>query len=229
MTFPFFTRQTVYTGSPKERTLCVVGDVIGDGQPEIVIAGRKPVTELYWSGRGPDGRWARYIMDTDCGQLEAGGYLADINRNGCLDFVAEQDYSGNALFWWGNPADPTQPWPRHPICYMPENKSHDQLVADLDGDSHLELYFWNQPADTLFVAPVPDDSTISPWPDIWPVVTGASEEGLAVAGVDGDGRLELLAGQSWYKPLPDGSYASTRRRKYTCKLNKQKKKDKLLA
>ena len=32
----------------------------------------------------------------------------------------------------------------------------------------------------------------------WPV--GLREEGLAAADLDGDGRLELIAGQSWYRP-----------------------------
>jgi hypothetical protein len=38
------------------------------------------------------------------------------------------------------------------------------------------------------------------------MLVGVREEGLAVADVDGDGRDELLAGQSWFKPTRGGRY-----------------------
>lgn len=197
---PTFHRETIFTGTPSERTLCVVGDLNRDGSPEIVLAGRRPTAELYWLGRGTDGSWQRHTMDDTCGALEAGGCLADLTGNSRLDFVAGHDSSGNGLFWWECPEDATHPWPRHEICRMPANQSHDQLVADLDGDGKFTLFFWNQRADTLFCVPVPPDPRVSPWPDIQPVVTGVREEGLAAVDVDGDGRLELVAGQSWYRP-----------------------------
>ena len=37
-----FKRETIWRGVPSERTLCVVGDVTGDGAPEIVLASRRP-------------------------------------------------------------------------------------------------------------------------------------------------------------------------------------------
>ena len=36
--------------------------------------------------------------------------------------------------------------------------------------------------------------------DVREIATELVEEGLAAADVDGDGRLELVAGQSWYRP-----------------------------
>lgn len=205
---PRFKRYTIYTGPPSERTLCVVGDLNNDGQPEIVLASRNPKRELYYLARDAGGQWQRYDMDADFGNPEAGGCLADLTGSGKLDFIAGNDGSGNALFWWECPDDPTKPWTRREIFRMPANKSHDQLVADLDGDGRLEVYFWNQFSETLFFVPVPDDPRLSPWSGIRPIATGVGEEGLAVADIDGDGRLELLAGQSWYKPpaTPDGGW-----------------------
>lgn len=39
---PRFARHTIYSGGPSERTLCVVGDVDGDGVPEVMIGARSP-------------------------------------------------------------------------------------------------------------------------------------------------------------------------------------------
>jgi hypothetical protein len=91
---------------------------------------------------------------------------------------------------------------------MPANQCHDQFVADLDGDGRQEVYFWNQRSETLFYAPIPNDPYQSPWPTVRPIASGMREEGLAVADVDGDGKLELIAGQSWYRPpsTPGGDW-----------------------
>ena len=198
---PPFRRHTIYTDSPSERVLCVVGDLDGNGVPEIVIGSRKPNPELYWLGRTPAGTWEKHIIDDTFATLEAGGVLFDIDGDGDLDFIAGQDARGDRLYWWECPDDPTRRWQRHEICQMPGNKSHDQIVADLDGDGRPELIFWNQGAARLFWVPIPDDPKVSPWPGIRLIAQDVKEEGLAVADVDGDGRAELIAGQSWYRPV----------------------------
>jgi hypothetical protein len=38
------------------------------------------------------------------------------------------------------------------------------------------------------------------------LATGVNEEGMFAADVDGDGNLELIAGQSWYRLLTDGEW-----------------------
>ncbi len=203
-----FKRETIWQDTPSERTLCVVGDVSGNGVPDIVIAARNPRQELYWLGRNAAGIWEQHFMDQDCERLDAGGFLADINGNGRLDFVAGGDGTCNGIFWWANPDDATQPWRRTTIFRMPANQGHDQFVADLDGDGRQEVYFWNQHSETLYYAPIPDDPYQSPWPTVQPIATGMREEGMAVADVDGDGKPELIAGQAWYRPpqTPGGDW-----------------------
>ena len=173
---PRWRRQRIYSGPPGERTICVVGDVSGNGVEDIVIASRGPRAELFWLGRAADGSWQRHVI-AEGQPLAAGGALADINGNGRLDFVAGTPASDNGVFWWENPPDATQPWIGREIFRMPGPMSHDQLVADVDGDGRPEVYFWNQLGDTLFCAPVPRDPTVSPWPDVQVVARGLREEG----------------------------------------------------
>jgi len=199
-----YTRRAIYSGGPSERTLCVAGDFNGDGLPEVMIGARRPRGELYWIGRTNAGDWATHMVDGDCGPLEAGGTFMNIRGRRRGDFVAGHDASMRTVFWWECPEDPTRPWARREIFSMPATQSHDQLAADLDGDGQEELYFWNQGSGAIFGAALPGDPTVSPWPTVRPIAQGVREEGLAVADVDDDGRVELIAGLSWYRPKESG-------------------------
>lgn len=186
----------------------MAGDLDQDGEPELVVGARRPTAELYWLDRSSDGTWRRHDLDQGFDTIEAGGVLLDLDGDGDLDLVGGQDSRGDRLFWWECPDDPTQRWTRREICRMAGKKSHDQLAADLDGDGRTELYFWNQGAGLLCAVAIPDDPRASPWPGVRTIATDVREEGLAVADVDGDGRPELLAGFSWYRPprAPGGAW-----------------------
>jgi hypothetical protein len=207
-TFPDYRRQRIYTGSPSELVLLQTGDINGDGNDEIVIAGRRGPEGAWWLERGPDGRWQAHLIDDGYESIDAGGVLFDIDGDGRLDFLAGGDHKSDAVIWWQCPPDPRGPWRRREVCRMPANQSHDQVIADIDGDGRPELYFWNQRSKTLFVVAIPPDPTVSPWPGLKVVSSDFAEreEGFAIADVDGDGRPELLAGMSWYKPDANGGY-----------------------
>jgi hypothetical protein len=190
-----------------EWVLCVVGDVDRDGNEEIVVAGRLPEWGVHLIRRASDGSWRRHLIDDTYTRLEAGGVLVDIDGDGRLDFLAGGDWKGDQLFWWHqHPTDPTARWICREVIRMPGMQSHDQLAADLDGDGRPEIYFWNQGSKTLFTVPIPDDPFQTPWPNLSAVATDVQEEGLAVADIDGDGSLELLAGQSWYRRKRSGGW-----------------------
>ncbi len=200
-----FRRHTIYKGPPAERMSCVVGDLNNDGVPEFVIGTRNPET-LHWFGRTSSGAWEPHLIDDTFPSISVGGVLVDLTGNGRLDLIASTSDRGNHIYWWECPADPSQRWVRREVFQLPASRTHDLLLADIDGDGRQELYVWNQDAETVFWVPLPDDPYVTPWPDVRPVVTGIDEQALAAADVDGDGRLELIAGCSWYRLLSSGEW-----------------------
>ena len=91
------------------------------------------------------------------------------------------------------------------------------MFGDFDGDNKAELVFWNQGANSLFLADIPENPrNINEWdykaiynysgdgqmqpPGSEPNWKGNNEhEGLAKADIDGDGVEDIIGGGWWFK------------------------------
>ena len=96
------------------------------------------------------------------------------------------------------------PWKHHLIKDGGARQQHDQIFAAIEGTGKPQLILWSQQAKTLFLAEIPPDPRHSgSWP-LHVVFSGQAPEGgqnatkyaegLDAFDVDGDGRLDLLAG-----------------------------------
>ncbi len=197
-------------GTSRQQT----GDLVARLDPDspatdFVISARLPGPALVWYRRKPDG-WDRYVIEKDSLTIESGGAAEDIDGDGDLDIVFGEDRWGGNLYWWENPYpnfDPDVPWRRHLIKEGGPHQHHDQIFGDFEGLGKPQLVFWNQMAGTLDLARIPADPRhTEPWPFVSIFNTAEYAEGLGAYDIDGDGKVDLLAGNYWFKYLGDGKF-----------------------
>ncbi|MBN2584629.1 MAG: VCBS repeat-containing protein [Planctomycetes bacterium] len=205
---PLKFRHEVIDADPpgSEHDIVLVADLTGNGRNDIIIGSKKGPPNLFWY---ENPTWRRHAMAEAPG-LEAGGVVFDVNRDGRPDVVAGQQYNGNELYWFECPDNPRKPWTRR-VIEDRFRKYHDQAIGDVDNDGEPELVFVSQLGGVLAYYDIPDNPRVEPWPRecFHLIADGVSDklEGLAVVDIDGDGRLELLAGPNiWRCDGPGGAW-----------------------
>jgi hypothetical protein len=196
-------------GPSQQQTAALVTDLNGDGLNDLVVACRQKAPALVWYERQPKGGWQRRVIEPALLTIEAGGAAHDVDGDGDLDLIFGGDWQSREVWWFENPgtlnAKPeTLNWQRHVIKAAGNTQHHDQIVGDFKQTGKPQVVFWNQGSKTLYLADIPADPK-GKW-RFEPVFSGEAgeksswyAEGLAKADVDGDGHVDLLGGNYWFK------------------------------
>ncbi|RPI19986.1 MAG: VCBS repeat-containing protein [Acidobacteria bacterium] len=177
--------------------LKTVGDLDGDGQPDVVVGGAQAGGLVAYHNEGL--HWRRQVVDS-VRTFSTDGEVADLNGDGRPDIVAITHHPG-AVVWYRATAEGfvteevlSETW-------------HDVEVADLDGDGRLDLVGRNQkewPAgddngNRLHLSWQRRDGDRLFWEETHlPCPPG---EGLAAADLDRDGDVDLVVNGRWYENL----------------------------
>ncbi len=187
-----------------QQTCCVVFDIDQDGKDDFIIGERTQAPGVVWY-RFRDGKFERHIIEAGRINPEAGGAACDVDRDGDLDLILGQDYSGNAIWWWENPCPNfDKPWTRRYIKKDQDKKYHDQTCGDFDGDGTIEFVTWNQGGNQLLFFEIPDQPKSG---DVWKFSTiytykGAPQlEGFPSIPLDInlDGKVDIVGGGLWFE------------------------------
>ena len=175
-----------------------IGDVDGDGNPDLVVASGDISSQEVQVLLGPtsplptDGTFGVAIPIPIRGFQPHGLALADVNHDGLLDVIVSNDQGKSVDILLNTTHTVGLPTFAFAIEYPLGGSSWDVAVADLDGDGNLDLVVPTLNA-RVDVFRGNGDGTFARWYDI--ATTNYNNYSVAVGDVDGDGIPDVLAGK----------------------------------
>ncbi len=166
-----------------------VGDLDGDGGPDLVVAGDGGLTVLSGDGRGGFGGLRRVPVSGPTPHLVA---LGDVDGDGHLDAAITAHDSTTVTVLRGDGEGGLAPLPDSPFDTGVPGPGHNHglALADVDGDGDPDLLSADQDHGTVTVLLSDGRGGFTPAPGS-PFPAGDGPYPFAVGDLDGDGRPDL--------------------------------------
>ncbi|HTN92375.1 MAG TPA: VCBS repeat-containing protein [Sorangium sp.] len=168
----------------------VAGDVNGDGKPDLIVINVTSASASVLLGNG-DGTLTAAAPVGGIGSNPGGVALGDLDGDGKLDLLVggfNVPGTGGLRVLLGNGDGTFQA----PVLYAVGNQPTAVQVADFNGDGRLDVVTANFVGSSLSVLLGNGDGTLQPAVDY--AAPGANTPNdVAVADVNGDGRLDLVS------------------------------------
>ena len=177
-----FEHVTIDPEGPLDVWLKAVGDLNGDGRPDLIAGGVTKGGLVWYENPG----WKKHVIAAT-GAFSTDGEVVDMDGDGDLDVVA---ITTKQILWFENPN-----WTVHPIADI---EVHDIEVADLDGDGRPDIVGRNQGAfrklggTALHILRMESPST---WKHRRLEIPDG--EGILLADVDRDGDQDVVVERQW--------------------------------
>ena len=159
-----------------------VGDLNGDGRPDLIVGGRSGGGLVWYTNP----TWSRNFISSE-GEFSTDQEVGDVDGDGRNDVIS-LTYDG--VVWFRGDG-----WQRKSIATA---HLHDIEVADLDGDGRLDVVGRGQ---TAFGDTPPGLHLYFQQDSGWVVqeLPAPEGEGLKVADIDGDGHPDLIISGIWFQ------------------------------
>lgn len=200
-----FEQEVVDTSGPIDPWMKALGDLDGDGKPELIVAGRGGPVVFYHNPT-----WTKYTLDSSIDPAGSSTDIttADIDSDGDIDVAL-----GNGT-WFENPLPNGNPisgsWR---VNSFDNVRGHDIFMADLDGDGDIDAVKRDQNSGGVTIRVVRQNNDGS-----WTVRTISDVpygEGLNVTDLDGDGDKDIIISQFWYENSGDIIDGAWQQREYS--------------
>ncbi len=210
-----FKRHLIQEKDPERLERHRIGDIDGDGDPDVAIVKNK-FGDLLWfenSGTPGDGKlWPRHIIAQ--GNLP-GAYdveLVDLDGDGDLDAAGSGWRLGNQFAWFENDGTPAEgEWTKRAI-EIDVGETRTIRAADFDGDGDPDLLGTSRTANQVIWYQNPGNPASKEWVKHVIEATQAPIHGEP-ADIDGDGDLDVVMALGAWGSMHQGDQVKPERQK----------------
>lgn len=164
-----------------------VGDMTGDGHPDLVVGGFNPQAVEVFAGDGAGGLADPVAVPLNSGDSPPGVAVADVNGDSHLDIVTANGTSDTVSVLLGDGAGGFSA----PAEFTTGESPQSLVVIDATGDGNVDIVTADATSRSVSVLDGDGEGQFAP-PQTYSVGPDAAPRGVAVADVTGDGHLDLV-------------------------------------